>query len=642
METPVQSSRSRVPLLAACVVGATAFALYLPALRGEFVFDDPVYVRSNPYIQSLSVDTVRWALTESHHGNWHPITWMSHALDVALFGENPVGHHVVSLLVHAVNSALLLLLLARMTGRVWPAAFVAAVFAMHPLQVESVAWISERKTLLCTMFSLLCLLAYVAYARRPGPARYALVFVSLLAALMSKQMAVTIPCLLLLLDYWPLHRFSLRAVLEKVPLLLLSVAASWMAWNTQQTGRAVTPLSIIGLDLRVANIVLSLSRYVGKLIVPVRLSPLYPYPGMEAPPWPAGITLTCTVLVLGMCVLAFVLVRRAPWLFVGWFWFVGMLVPVLGIVQIGRQAMADRFMYLPAVGLLIVLVGCADVLLGRRRWVGPSPSEPVDQPFASESTVEAFAPGRSGPPSAAPAILALLLLAGCCVLTVRQIGVWHDNETFWRHVLALAPGSPTARFGLAGTLIRKSAGDEQDACFTEARSLLEDAIALEKDQYQHIKMRIHLAELLSRKRLYEEAIPHLEFLVEKAPQEAAYRGLLAFNQEQAAPLAVADAERNRLQESARANYLWALGMRAPTETMADIHGHYAAFLSRAGLIDEGIAEYRRAIGLYPTQKLYLALIATLERTGRQAEAGEARRQMEFRFPGASAASPASP
>lgn len=634
METPAQSPRNRVPLLAACVVGATAFALYLPALRGQFVFDDPVYVQSNPYIQALNLDTVRWALTGSHHGNWHPITWMSHALDVALFGDNPVGHHVVSLLIHAVNSALLLLLLARMTGRVWPAAFVASVFAVHPLQVESVAWISERKTLLCTLFSLLCMLAYVGYARRPGFVRYALVLAALAAALMAKQMAVTLPCLLLLLDYWPLGRLRMRAVLEKIPLLLLSVGASWMAWYTQQSGGAVTPMSIIGPDLRFPNIVLSIARYVGKLVIPVRLSPLYPYPGMEAPPWPPAITLTCTVLVLGMCVLAFVLLRRAPWLFVGWFWFVGMLVPVLGIVQIGRQAMADRFMYLPSVGLLLVLVGCVDALLRRRRW-GAQPSPVAAAPLSLGSP-------QSGAPPAALAIPAFVLLIACGVLTVRQIGVWRNSETFWRHVCALAPDSPTARFGLAGALIRQSPGDNQDPFFTEARRLLEDAIPLEKDLYQLIKMRRQLADLLSRKKLHAEAIPHLEFLVERVGTEAAYRGMLAFNQEQAAQLAETDRERSQLQESARANYLWALGMRSQPDTLAEIHGHYAAFLSRIGLIEEGVVEYRRAIGLYPTRKLYLALIATLERTGKQTEADEARRQMDFRFPGAGPALPASP
>lgn len=589
-------------LPAALIAGATV-VLYLPAIDGQFVFDDPFYVQRNEHLRKPLGEFIAWAATGMHQANWHPLTWCSHAADLALFGENPAGHHAVSIALHAINAALLLLLLVRLTDRLAPSIAVAAIFAFHPLQVESVAWISERKNLLCMFFLLLCGHAYACYVKKTTGWRYLAVLSAFAAALMSKPMAVTWPFVLLLLDAWPLRRLSRRAVVEKLPMLALTVGAAWIAVHTQQSARAVTSLDIIGWSARLQNVAVSYVRYLGKIVAPLELSPFYPYPGMEAKPWTIGEAALCLTLLLGVTALVIVSARRRPFLAVGWFIFLGTLVPVIGLVQIGRQAMADRFAYLPMIGVLVAVAWLAADLLG---------AHPEGAPAADTT------PRR---PSGRSALVGAILLAAALVplakVTRAQIPVWHDNETMWRHVYHLEPQSPNAMHALARVLLARKTPESD----REARRLLETAIPLERDLFQNTLMRRELAEVLLRGELYTLAIMQLEDVVKQAPEDAAARGFLAYVQDRAAFHPSGESRRQALIESARQNYLFALGLQAPPAEKAEIHGHYAAFLDRIGQTQDAVAEFRRALSLYPTPRLRTALDA-IERRARSGTAAE--------------------
>lgn len=376
----------------AAALAVVSFALYIPSLSNHFVdYDDPHYVTSNPVVQQgLSWAGVRWAFTTTRFANWLPVTWLSHMLDCELFGLDPAGHHATSAALHALNAAALFLALRAMTGRFWPSAAVAALFAVHPLRVESVSWVAERKDVLCATFFMLALLAYAGYSRRPSFSRYLLVLVCHALGLMSKTMLVTLPCLLLLLDFWPLRRTRVRVgpalngstheasafpqrsvpwlVLEKLPLVLLSVISSGWTLVFQSGGGAMWGYRDLTLYQRVANAIVSVPRYLLKLVWPADLSVFYPHPGN----WPAAMVAAAAVLIVLLSLLAVVSYRRRPYFTVGWFWFMGMLVPVSGIIQVGLQSMADRYMYLPSIGLLVAVVWwTADVLREKRRWVVP-------------------------------------------------------------------------------------------------------------------------------------------------------------------------------------------------------------------------------------------------------------------------------
>lgn len=361
------------------------FALYLPTLGNDFVqLDDNEYVLANPVVQrGITPQGMRWAFTTTHFGNWLPVTWLSHMLDCELFGLWAGGHHLTSAVLHAANAGLVFLLLRAMTGSLWRAAAVAAVFAVHPLRVESVAWVAERKDVLCATFGLLSMLAWVGYCRTNCPGRYVAALVLYALGLMSKTMIVTQPFLLLLLDVWPLRRVKGigrllpasaeepngtdrpafgergwgRLLLEKVPLLVLSLIA--MGWTAalQRLGGAMMYGAQLTLGQRFANAVVSVPRYLEKTVRPVDLSVFYAHPGS----WPTWAVASSVALVLAITIAVLVPVRRRPYLAVGWFWFLGMLVPVSGIVQVGAQSMADRYTYLPGIGMLVAAVwGVAD------------------------------------------------------------------------------------------------------------------------------------------------------------------------------------------------------------------------------------------------------------------------------------------
>ena len=429
--------RRRTDLAVALVLAVATFLLYLPSLSNGFVeYDDPMYVTANPVVQQgLTWATVKWAFTTSTFGNWLPVTWLSHLLDVELFGLNPAGHHATSSAIHAVNAGLVFLALAALTGARWRPAIVALLFAVHPLRVESVCWIAERKDVLCGTFFLLVLLAYAGYCRRPSAGRYALVLVMLALGLMSKTMLVTVPFLLLLLDFWPLRRLGLgreaapagargdgaagandapaadaarpglgRIVLEKVPMLgLAAVSCVWTVVFQSQVG-AMWGARDLTLWQRVANAVVSIPRYLWLTAWPAEQSIFYPHPG-QWPAWRVGVS---AALVVALSTAALLLLRRHRYLAVGWLWFLGMLVPVVGLVQVGLASMADRYTYLPGIGLAVAAVwGAAELLAARPRW---------RRPLA---------------PLAAAAVLVL------AVATVRQQRHWATTRTLFERALAV-------------------------------------------------------------------------------------------------------------------------------------------------------------------------------------------------------------
>ncbi len=427
-------------------------ALYNPVNHHPFVnYDDWGYVTENSHVrQGLSFDTMSWALTSTDQANWHPLTWISHALDVSLFRMNPAGHHFTSVLLHIVNVVLLFLLMIWATGRLGPSALVAALFAWHPINVETVAWIAERKNALCTFFFLLALWAYGWYVRKPGWKRYLAVFVLFAAALASKPMVITLPFLLLLIDYWPLQRLitgkeqknpSLiswpRLVLEKVPLFVLSAASAIITMRAQRAGGAMRSTELFPFGVRMANAITAYAMYLWKMVWPTHLAPLYPHPGDSIAAWQVALAAT---LLISMSVLV-VLLRARRYLLVGWLWFLGTLVPVIGVVQVGDAAMADRYAYIPLIGIFAMIAfGWAD--------------------WAESKQIGAWA--------GLPAAMALM---GLAFMAHRQIDYWQSNRELWAHTLAVTQNNFIAEDNLGGALILEGKEEEAHIHFEAAAEI---------------------------------------------------------------------------------------------------------------------------------------------------------------------------
>jgi Tfp pilus assembly protein PilF len=388
-------------------------AVYLPVRNHEFVrYDDDVYVTRNPNVQSgLTAQNIKWAFTTVHAANWHPLTWLSHQLDCQLFGQNSGAPHLVNVVFHVVNTLLLFVVLNRMTKRLWPSAFVAALFALHPLHVESVAWVAERKDVLSTLFGLLTMLAYVRYAERSSVVRYLVTLVLFALGLLAKPMLVTLPFVLLLLDYWPLNRllnskFSiLNSLFEKLPFFFLSAVSSVITYITQQKSGAMSDVHLVSFRERIANAIVSYLDYIGKMIWPARLAVLYPLPigGIPA----AKVVLYAIILVL-ITALIIYHGRRRKYLLVGWLLFLGTLVPVIGIVQVGAQAMADRYAYVPLIGLFIIIA------------------------FAAADLFEKI-PFRK----IVLTTLAGAILPACAVVTSIQLKYWKNSFSLFEHTIAV-------------------------------------------------------------------------------------------------------------------------------------------------------------------------------------------------------------
>ena len=356
-------------------------SVYWQVNNHEFInYDDDLYVTANHYVRpGLTLKGIIWSFATGHAKNWHPLTWLSHMLDVQLYGMNPGQHHITNLLFHIVNTLLLFLVFRRMTGHLWQSGFVAALFALHPLHVESVAWVAERKDVLCAFFWMLTVWSYIRYVERPGVYRYLVILLFFILGLMSKPMIVTLPFVLLLLDYWPLGRIRypksidsiplysnppiFHLVWEKIPLFILSALSSIATFLVQQSGGALGSLNEYSLSVRIANALVSYVSYIGKTVWPFHLAILYPHPGM-LPFWKVA---GASLLLASITLMAIRVMKRHPWFIVGWLWYIGMLVPVIGIVQVGLQGMADRYTYVPLIGIFIIIVwGVSELVAGWR------------------------------------------------------------------------------------------------------------------------------------------------------------------------------------------------------------------------------------------------------------------------------------
>jgi tetratricopeptide (TPR) repeat protein len=558
--------------------------LYVPVIRTgpaevryDFVnYDDPDYVTSNSHVQSgLTKESVVWALTTGHASNWHPVTWLSHMLDCQLYGLNPTGHHLTNVLLHIANALLLFGVLRQMTGSTWCSAGVAAVFAWHPLHVESVAWVSERKDVLSAFFWLLTMGAYLKYVRASQSAMahppgrklkvfYGLTLLSFMLGLMSKPMLVTLPFVLLLLDYWPLNRAAepaaqgvakkggklqlrtwtwMELALEKVPLLLLAIASSVVTFLVQTKGGAVSSLSNLSVSARLANALVSYLRYVGKLLWPRNLSILYPHPGS----WPMWLVVAAGLLLVGVTVGVMLQARSRPYLLVGWLWFVGTLVPVIGLVQVGVQSMADRYTYIPAIGLLIMICwGLPDLLA---RW--------------PERNRELACVGG-------------MALAGCVMMTVVQLGHWRNSEQLFRHAVKVTDNNYLAYNNLGFFLDHEGKGDEAMVNYRKSLEI--------NPNYEEAQNNMGYA--LAGKGRYAEAIPYYETALRLRPKLVE-----AHNN-----LGNALGELGRVNE-AIAEYQIALQLNPDH---ADAHNNFGIALAMQGKLDEAVQHLQEAVRLKPS------------------------------------------
>jgi protein O-mannosyl-transferase len=431
----------RKTIFAFLLIAAT-LAVYFPALHNGFVnYDDPRYITENSHIRSgLNWQSVRWAMSAFYESNWHPLTWISHAADISLFHLNPTGHHAVNISLQALNTLLLFFVLQSATRREWESFFVAALFALHPVNVESVAWASERKNVLSMFFLLLALYAYGQYSARPSIFRYSAVAIFYALGLTAKPQIITLPFLLLLWDFWPLQRWNpptapgtnaekdsiaslWRLCAEKVPLLALSMASAVITMQAQTRGGALqvanaarrTPAAY-PIALRLENALVAYARYIEMLFCPAGLAPMYPHPGAAL----RVVSVIFSIFLLSVITAITLLACRHRYLPVGWFWFLGSLVPMIGIVQVGAQAIADRYAYLPFIGLFCIVVwGISDL---------------TNQNVAFRKSVAAFA------------VLAVIVFGA---LSYRQIGFWRNSETLWNHTLQVTKNNFVAHDSLA-------------------------------------------------------------------------------------------------------------------------------------------------------------------------------------------------
>jgi tetratricopeptide (TPR) repeat protein len=475
------------------LVIATA-AVYWNVSSHQFLnLDDDLYVYENPTVRAgLTAHGIAWAFSTFHTANWHPLTWLSHMMDAQLFGLNAGRILYVNVALHILNSVLLFLALRRMTGAVWRSAFVAALFALHPLHVESVAWVSERKDVLSSFFFMLTLYAYASYVERPKSwGRYLLVIAGLAMGLMAKPMLVTVPFVLLLLDYWPLHRLkwepaegvkallrnALPLVREKIPLFVLVACSCAVTYVAQQRGGAVKTLIRFPLQARLSNVVAAYAVYINKMIWPRDLAVYYPYeqsrPGFQL--------LMSAFLLLSVSVLALYAARRHKYFFTGWLWFLGMLVPVIGFVQVGEQALADRYTYLPLIGLFLLITwGAADLT---KEW-----------------RYRRLAAGL-----AAAAIVAMF-----SVLTWRQVKYWQDNETLYGHTLAVTSDNYVIETNLGYALSKSGRRAEGIAHLNEALRV----------QPYFFEAHNSLGAALTEEKRLNEAIEHFQIALRLNPESA--------------------------------------------------------------------------------------------------------------------------
>jgi len=475
--------------------------VYRQILYYEFIdLDDYEYVAENQTVQNgLTLKNIAWSFTTTLTGNWHPLTWVSHMLDCQIFGVNPGWHHFTNLIFHTANGLLLFFLLRKMTGDLWQSGFVAAVFALHPLQVESVAWIAERKNLLSTFFGVVTLWGYVAYIEKPNVIKYLSVFLFFSLGLMSKPMLVTLPFVMLLLDLWPLSRLQLESsgdspipkpginifylVKEKLPFFALVTASSVVTFIVQKKGGAVGSLEMISMKGRIANALVSYVGYIGKIIWPNKLAILYPHP-VDFPWWK---TTGSFALLVAITVFVIRNVKLRPWLSVGWFWYLGTLVPVIGLVQVGVQAMADRYAYVPMIGLLIMIAWGVPSLLERqqRKKIGL-------------------------------ALITAVILSLCMTTTWFQSMYWKNSIILFQHTLNVTRNNYLPHNNLGVALANRGRIDEAVEHYRESLRIKPDFA----DAHNNLGI------TLAREGRIDEAIKHYREALRKSPDfEEAHNNL---------------------------------------------------------------------------------------------------------------------
>lgn len=496
---------SRNALIIALALAVAITALFLPVKDHGFVkYDDGLYVFNNSHVMNgISRENISWAFTTTHASNWHPLTWLSHMADVELFGLNPGAHHLVNVAFHALNSLLLFLVLRGMTGALWRSALAAALFAVHPLHVESVAWIAERKDVLSAFFWIATMAAYLWYARKPGGRRYLVVLSAYSLGLLAKPMLVTLPFVLLLLDYWPLGRVtapppapgaskgrrnlspSSRLFLEKVPLLALAGAASVVTYRIQKITGAVNLEESRYVTDRVFNALVSYVRYLSKTVWPGGLSVFYPYSLSPPDLWKVSAALA---LLLAVSLLAAVWMRRYGFVAVGWFWYLGTLVPVIGLVKVGAHSMSDRYTYIPLIGIFIALSWGLALLAGK-------------SPHLKRAAV-----------AASSAVLVLL-----AIRTHFQVRYWESSLTLFGRALEVTSGNWLAHTKVGNELFFEGRSEEALRHYREA---------LKIDPF-YVEANNNIGLILARKGDPEGAARHFTTAMQSRPDDAVIRYNLA-------------------------------------------------------------------------------------------------------------------
>jgi protein O-mannosyl-transferase len=570
-----RQATSRLAGLLVCLgLVAVTWAVFGQTLGHDFVnFDDHVYVYENPLvIGGLSIEGIIGAFTHTHARNWHPLTTLSHMLDCQLYGVNAGGHHLTNVILHTISVLLLFLLLKQMTGAFWQSAFVAGLFAVHPLHVESVAWIAERKDVLSAVFFMLTLAAYARYARRPSPTRYLLVALLFAFGLMSKPMLVTVPFVLLLLDYWPLGRITdkktgvgtrlQRLITEKIPLFALSAFSCIATLLAQRHGP--TTIDQLPFLWRLNNTFVSYVTYIWQMLWPTRLAVFYPHPNDRLP---LVEVMAPIALLIGISLVAIYLRRTKPYLVTGWFWYLGMLVPVIGIVQVGEQAHADRYTYLPQIGMYIMIAWTVGDLLLK--------------------STPRFRHALVG-------ILAAITLVSLGARAFAQASYWKNSESLWNRTLAVTGENDVAHNNLGFLFLRRG---ELDKAISEFRAALDIRSRNTQTHYSlgAALIQSNLGNALARKQLWDEAVDHLQQAVRLRPDYAdAYfnLGSVLFQQ-------------GRLNE-AIAQWQKALEIR-PRD--AEAHRNVASARRKQGNVKEAISEYEQALNIVPEDSVALNNLA---------------------------------
>jgi len=541
VSTPALASKRLVAVWVCAVLAAITWLVFGQTLRHKFVtYDDPQYVYENAKVAAgVSLEGVSWAFTHTIAGNWHPLTTVSHMFDCQLYGLKPAGHHFTNVLLHTIAVILLFLVLRQMTGTLWRSAFVAALFAIHPLHVESVAWISERKDVLSAVFFILTLGAYIRYVRKPSVTSYLLVVLLFALGLMSKPMLVTVPFVLLLLDYWPLGRIRgparaqamawraaasdrwstvSRLVTEKIPLFALAALSSVATLLAQVYGaRAIDELP---LAWRLNNAAISYVAYIWQMFWPARLAAFYPHPNDQLLLWQVFLAIACLVAV---SLLAIRRRKERPYIFTGWFWYVGMLVPVIGLVQAGEQARSDRYTYLPQIGLYMLIVwGITDLIM------------PIMTcSFGSRSVATGGRPATrgsrgvrgGGPPASAEirrdynlfcAVIASVIIIALSWCAFVQTSYWKNSETLWNHALAVTADNDAAHNNLGYLFLQRGELDNAISHFETALKI-RSRNAAGHYNFGGALIENNLANALARRGLVSEAVGHYEKAVKLRP-----------------------------------------------------------------------------------------------------------------------------